>query len=72
MADYGKQRKYKSSNIVTPVKSDEVTEARRSMLSDEHNWSKTGKFRKYFMPRQHVAFLKSQYAIPPFKIKNIE
>ena len=30
----------------------------------EHSWSKAGKFRKYFMPRQHVASLKSHYAVP--------
>ena len=37
----------------------------------EHSWSKAGKFRKYFMPRQHVASLKSHYAIPLLKVKNI-
>ena len=38
----------------------------------EHSWSKAGKFRKYFMPRKHVASLKSHYAIPLFKVKNME
>ena len=38
----------------------------------EHSWSKAGKFRKYFMPKQHVASLKSHYAIPLFKVKRTE
>ena len=38
----------------------------------EYIWSKAGMFRKYFMPRQHVASLKSHYAIPLFKVKNME
>ena len=37
----------------------------------EHSWSKAGKLRKYFMPKQHVASLKSHYAIPLFKVKDI-
>ena len=38
----------------------------------EHSWSKAGKFRKYFTPRQHVASGKSHYAISLFKVKNME
>ena len=38
----------------------------------EHSWSKAGKFRKYFMSKQHVASLKSHYAIPLFKVKRTE
>ena len=37
----------------------------------EHSWSKAGKFRMYFTPRQHVASLKSHYAIPLLKVKSI-
>ena len=57
--------------MVAPVKSYELAAAKGSMLSDskallEHSWSKAGKFRKYFMPRQHVASLKCYYVIPPW------
>ena len=61
--------------MVAPVKSYELTAAQRSMLSDSKafQWNlKAGKFRKYIMPKQHVASLKSHYAIPLFKAKRTE
>ena len=61
--------------MVAPVKSYELIAAQRSMLSDSKafEWNvKAGKFRKYIMPKQHVAFPKSHYAIPLFKVKRKE
>ena len=61
--------------MVAPVTSYELTAAQRSMLSDSKTfeWNvKAGKFRKYIMPKQHVASLKSHYAIPLFKVKRTE
>ena len=62
-------RKYKCSNMVAPVTSYELTAAQRSMLSDSKSfeWNlKAWNFNsgKYIMPKQHVASLKSDYAIP--------
>ena len=61
--------------MVAPVKSYELIAAQRSMLSDSKafEWNlKAGKSRKYIMPKQHVASLKSHYAIPLFKVKRTE
>ena len=58
--------------MVAPVTSYELTAAQRSMLSDSKAFEWNLKAGKYIMPKQHVASLKSHYAIPLFKVKRTE